>query len=179
MKKVGVVVGNPSMSNAYEIFGLTPKFNIDLLDLEKRFRQGQQLVHPDRFVAKPAQERAAAAAQALKLTEAYNILRDPLKRAAEYLRAKGSSIPGENGQTVSHSTLLADVMQWREQLEDCSQASDLKALENEFLKRLDLIKLSFDNRDADQLAYLYLELVYVSKILEDISYHPLRKNYVR
>lgn len=172
---MGVV--NLFMSDIFEIFGLSPCYNIDLQDLEDRFRRGQSLVHPDRFVAKSAQERTAAAKHAIKLNESYQILKDPLKRAAAFLTVKGIKIPGENGATVNHPALLGQVMQWREELESCESESELAVFESDLSKKLEVIKSVFDVKE-DALDYLYLELVYISKILEEIRFHPLRKSNV-
>lgn len=179
MKKVVVAVVNHSMSNAFSILEIMPKYNIDLLDLDDRFRRALSFVHPDLFIQRTAQERTMAANIAVKLTEAYQILKDPLKRAAELLRINGVDVPGENGKTVSHPTLLAQIMQWREELDSCKVEKQVDILEQELRQRLDLIKASFDRDKPDSLAYLYLELVYITKILEEIRYHPLRKVYVR
>lgn len=167
------------MSNAFETFGLSPKYNIDLFDLENRHRRALSFVHPDLFVKKTAQERAAAATVAMKFNESYQILKDPLKRAAEILRSRGIEVPGENGKTVGHSTLLVRVMQWREELAACRFEKELTNLETDLKKRLEFVKSAFDGSDADSLPYLYLEFAYLTKILEEIYYHPLRKPHVR
>lgn len=169
-----MVVVSLSMSDIFEIFGLSPCYNIDLQDLEDRFRRGQGLVHPDRFVAKSMQERTAAARQAVKLNESYQILKDPLKRAAAFLAVKGIKVPGDNGATVNHPALLGQVMQWREGLESCKSESELAVFESELSGKLESIKSAFDTNE-ETLDYLYLELVYISKILEEIRFHPLRK----
>ncbi|WP_198022288.1 Fe-S protein assembly co-chaperone HscB [Candidatus Odyssella acanthamoebae] len=179
MKRGDVVAESRSMSNAFETFGLSPKYNIDLLDLENRHRRALSFVHPDLFVTKTAQERTAAASLAVKFNESYQILKDPLKRAAELLKSHGVEVPGENGKTVGHSTLLVRVMQWREELASYRFEKELTKLETELKKRLDFVKSAFDGSDADSLPYLYLEFVYLTKILEEIHYHPLRKPHVR
>jgi len=167
------------MSNAFETFGLPPKYNINLLDLENRHRRALSFVHPDLFVKKTAQERTAAATVAMKFNESYQILKDPLKRAAELLKSRGVEVPGENGKTVGHSTLLMRVMQWREELAACRFEKELTKLETDLKKRVDFVKSAFDESDSDSLPYLYLEFVYLTKILEEIYYHPLRKSNVR
>ena len=44
-------------NNYFELFGLTPAFNIDAATLEMRFRKIQSESHPDRFVTAPAAEK--------------------------------------------------------------------------------------------------------------------------
>ncbi len=173
MKKAVVVVGNRSMSNAFDTFNLEIKFNLDLGDLDQRYRAVLALVHPDRFIGKTEPERRAAADQAIRLNEAYQRLKNPLYRAEDFLEAKGINVPGQGGQTIQHPTLLMQVMEWREELESIHKREDLDLLEETLKKRLDFVYQAMDT--SDSFVYLYLELVYLTKILEEISYHPLRQ----
>lgn len=165
------------MSNSFDIFDLEAMFNIDLIILDQKYRAIQALVHPDRFIGKTDAERRAAADHAIKVNEAYQRLKNPLHRAEVLLKAKGIDIPGQGGQTIQHSTLLMQVMAWREELDDVQKIEDLDLLEQALQKRLVFVHQSMDT--SDSLVYLYLELVYLTKILEEISYHPLRKTHVR
>lgn len=177
MKKVVVGVGNLSMSNEFDVFGIPVKYNIDPVDLGEKFRRAQVTIHPDRFVGRPELEKTLAAKHSLQINEAYQTLKDPVKRAAAYLKALGLDVPGENGQTVSHPTLLLQVMQWQEDLEACQQERDLDLLASALSKRLDFVKHAFDTTDRESLTYLYLEFVYISKILDEIKHHPLRRDH--
>ncbi len=173
MKKADAVVGNHSMSNSFQVFDFAVTFNIDLDALDHKYRLVQALVHPDRFIHKTEAERRAAADQAIKINEAYQRLKNPIHRAEDFLTAKGVAIPGQGGKTVRHPTLLMKVMEWREDLEGVEKPEDLDLLEQALSKRLEFVHEAMDT--SDSLVYLYLELVYLTKILEEISYHPLRK----
>ncbi len=177
MKKADAVVESRSMSNSFQVFDLDVRFTIDLDDLDHKYRLIQALVHPDRFVHKTEAERRAAADQAIKINEAYQRLKNPIHRAEDFLKAKGYDVPGQQGQTVQHPTLLMKVMEWREELEGVQKTEDLDLLEEALQKRLEFVHQAMDT--SDSLVYLYLELVYLTKILEEMSYHPLRKTYVR
>lgn len=161
------------MSNSFQVFDLAVTFNIDLDALDQKYRLIQALVHPDRFIHKTEAERRAAADQAIRINEAYLRLKNPLQRAEDFLKAKGCDVPGQQGQTVQHPTLLMKVMEWREELECVQKTEDLDLLEEALQKRLEFVNQAMDT--SDSLVYLYLELVYLTKILEEISYHPLRK----
>lgn len=177
MKKADVVAESRSMSNSFDTFDLDLVFNIDLEALDHRYRLIQALVHPDRFVGKTEAERRAAADQAIKVNEAYQRLKNPIRRAEDFLKSKGIDIPGQGGQTIQHPTLLMRIIEWREDLEGIQKPEDLSLLEQALQKRLEFVYQAMDT--SDSLSYLYLELVYLTKILEEISYHPLRKTYVR
>ncbi len=164
------------MSNSFEALGLEVKFDLDLIDLDNHYRAIQMLVHPDRFIGKTEAERRSAADRAIKINEAYHRLKNPIHRAEDFLTAKGAEVPGQGGKTVQHPTLLMKVMEWREDLECVKLPEDLCLLEEALQKRLDFIYTTMDTTDS--LVYFYLELVYITKILEDISYHPLKETHV-
>jgi molecular chaperone HscB len=162
---------------AFELLGFPPRYALDLGELENHYRRVQSSVHPDRFVGKSTQDQIIAAGYAVKLSEAYQTLKDPVKRAAELLKAKGTPVPGDNGQTVQHPTLLMDMIQGREDLEACETEKELMIFEKKLSERLDAVKTAFDS-SPDALSSLYLEFVYLRKILEEINSHPLRRAHV-
>ena len=68
----------------YRCFGLEPKWNLDLQDLERRFYALSRALHPDRHARGSLAERRAALDASARLNDAYRTLKDPLLRA-EYL----------------------------------------------------------------------------------------------
>ena len=146
------------MSNSFDIFDLEAIFNIDLGNLDQKYRAIQALVHPDRFIGKTEAERHAAADHAIKVNEAYQRLKNPLHRAEDLLKAKGIDIPGQGGQTIQHPTLLMQVMAWREELDDVQKIEDLDLLvlpggpdvdATRYLGKKD--KVSFANQKPDPM----------------------------
>ena len=75
-------VQQPGQLDHFRRLGLEPDFDLDLDTVEKRYLGFQRATHPDRFATKPAKERAFAEAQAVALNQAYETLKDPLRRAA-------------------------------------------------------------------------------------------------
>ena len=61
--------------------GLPAALDLEPASLDKAYFALQRRWHPDRFVAKPAEERARASTEAAALNEAYRTLKDPLSRA--------------------------------------------------------------------------------------------------
>lgn len=58
-----------------------PTFAIDKTDLEKRYKNLQRSLHPDRFSAASEKEKEISAVQASTVNHAYSLLREPLTRA--------------------------------------------------------------------------------------------------
>lgn len=81
MKKAGAAVVNLSMSDAFALLGLTPRFFLERTDLEDHLRRALVACHPDRFTGQEAAAQDAAARKACDLNHAFSTLKDPLKRA--------------------------------------------------------------------------------------------------
>ena len=75
--------------NAFETFGLQADTNIDLSALASRYRDLQSTVHPDRFANATDVEQRIAMARAVEINDAYNTLKDPVRRAMHLLSLTG------------------------------------------------------------------------------------------
>ena len=79
--------------------GLPAALELDAAALDKAYFARQRQWHPDRFVGKPAEQRANASAEAAALNDAYRTLKDPLSRAVYLASLKGVELPGD-GKTI-------------------------------------------------------------------------------
>ena len=93
----------PGQLDHFRRLGLEPDFDLDLDLVEKRYLGFQRAIHPDRFATKPAKERALAERQAVALNEAYETLKDPLRRAAYLLQPQGPRRRGLQGRNGARS----------------------------------------------------------------------------
>jgi molecular chaperone HscB len=109
--------------NHFELFGLPVGFVIDSSALAARYRTLQQVVHPDRFAADGATSQRLSLQRATLVNEAYDTLRDPLKRARYLLALKGVE-PAPDHQTVSDPAFLMQQMELREALAAVRSAVD-------------------------------------------------------
>lgn len=166
MKRGVVVVVNHSMSNAFAIFGLPVKFDLDVVILDQRYLTVQAAVHPDLLAGRSDVEKRLAAQTATTLNEAYQRLKNVQTRAEEFLKAKNIAIPGASGATVPASHLLAEVLEWRERIQE---GSALESLHEELSQRLEECLRSFDTSSDDKLPYCYLDLVYTQKTLTELE----------
>ena len=66
----------------------------------------------------------------VRINEAYQRLKDPLKRAAYLCELQGAPVQAENNTTMPASFLMQQ-MQWRENLEDTDSAHGLEVLAQE------------------------------------------------
>src|SRR5579883_2642620 len=107
--------------------GLPAALDTDAAALDKAYFARQRQWHPDRFVGKPAEERARASVEAAALNDAYRTLKDPLARAVYLAELNGVELPGD-GKTIDDPELLMEAMEAREELHEASSIEAIDAL---------------------------------------------------
>ncbi len=116
--------------NIYDFFGLKPTFEVDLSQLESAYLITMKKVHPDLFASRPAAERRVAEQWSTRLNEAYQTIRDPVRRATWLCENAGYDVGAEKNTMMPMDFLLTQ-MRWREQLErvagDAEAATALSA----------------------------------------------------
>lgn len=111
--------------NYFELFGLPPRFGIDLGSLEQAFRRLQAELHPDRYASRTETERRMALQLSTTINDGYRTLRHPASRAQCLLSLTGTD---EDNTAVSPAFLMSQ-MEWREAIEEASASRDVVALE--------------------------------------------------
>ena len=117
-------------STDFELFDIAPRFALDASALDARWRALQAEVHPDRFVAEGAAAQRVAMQWAVRVNEAYQRLKDPLRRAAYLCELNGASVNAENN-TAMPGGFLMQQMEWRESLDEASARPAVEALADE------------------------------------------------
>jgi len=114
--------------NHFDLFGLAQSFRIDVAQLEQQYHALQTLVHPDKSAHLPDAEQRLAMQRATLVNEAYQTLRNPLRRARYLLSLHGVDIQEENNTLMPPDFLLAQ-LEWREAVSEARQARDAAALD--------------------------------------------------
>ena len=112
----------------FDLFDLPRTFAVDPQKLDDAYRTVQAQVHPDRFAAAGDAQKRLAMQWATHANEAYQTLRDPLKRATYLLHLKGIDVQAENN-TAMPPAFLMQQMEWRESLGDAKAERDIDALD--------------------------------------------------
>ena len=157
----------------FALFGLPRRFILDRADLDSRRRALQAEVHPDRFAASDGAARRAAMQSAVRVNEAYERLKDPLKRAA-YLCELGGAAVGAEDNTAMPVDFLDRQMAWREALEEASSQSDLGAIEREVRREREAayerLARSLDaTNDVAEAARQVRALMFVERFADDVG----------
>jgi molecular chaperone HscB len=166
-------VASPSSSNAFELLGLAPAFDVDPAQLERAFFERSKAVHPDRFATAPAAERVVALSKSRALNDAYQLLKREASRAEYLLEREGITI-GDNERL--DPAIVMELLEEREVLAEARQRGDvaeLERLQGSMLKRrrgaLDRIKTLFasESRDLAAIKEQLILLRYVERYLEE------------
>src|SRR6185436_15088564 len=73
----------------FTFLGMPRKLNLDMGDLEQRFRALSRQFHPDYFHNAPLAERRASLERSSYLNDAYRTLRHPIARVEYLLKLEG------------------------------------------------------------------------------------------
>ena len=112
----------------FALFSLPRGFSVDAVALNAAYLNLQAQVHPDKFADRSAAERRVAMQEATRVNEAFQTLKSPLKRAQYLLGLEGIDVQAENN-TAMDKTFLIEQMEWREAVEDASEAANTDALD--------------------------------------------------
>lgn len=111
----------------FTLFGLSPGFRLDRAALDERWKQLQRQVHPDRFSTQGAAAQRVAMQWSVRINEAYQRLKDPLRRAAYWCELQGVPVNAESN-TAMPAAFLMQQMEWREALDEADGEAALDAL---------------------------------------------------
>ena len=160
----------------FELLGIPAAFRLDAAQLERRYRELQSLVHPDRHATGTDVERRLAMQWATRANEAYRTLRDPVDRARYLLQLKGYDT-GEESNTAMPADFLMQQMEWREAAAEARAANDAASLQRLRVSleaarhdMLDQLERAID-RDAnfDAGCSLVRKLRFLGKLEEEIE----------
>lgn len=114
-------------SNDFELFAVPVRFAQDAAALDSRWKELQREAHPDRFAAKGVAAQRQAMQWSVRINEAYQRLKHPLKRAAYMCELAGAPVNAENN-TAMPADFLMEQMSWREALDDARTEADIDGL---------------------------------------------------
>lgn len=160
-------------SNYFEMFGLAPRFAIDMGILESAFRRLQAELHPDRHASGTETERRMALQLSTTVNDGYRVLRHPASRAQCLIGMSGR----EAASTAVSPDFLMAQMEWREAIQEARAAGDTAALEA-LARRLrhrmarheqDIAVALDEHRDFEGAGQRASELRFYEKLRTDIE----------
>ena len=161
--------------------GLEPSFDLDVSELERRYRELQRQFHPDRHTGAPSSERRQMLLKAMEVNEAYRTLSDGVSRAEALLaRLTRDSEVAQSADTA----FLMEVMELREGLSDAKAAHDgervehlamevsskRKAVEDALSKAFGrALKMQAASKELQEIAALVSKLKYYRRFLDEVQ----------
>ena len=128
---------SPELSQDYfELFGLNPVFDIDPASLHAAQQRLQASHHPDRYVGSNEQDKRLSVQIASRVNQAYETLRDPVKRSRYLLEINGATLPDDSA-TTADTEFLMEQIELREAVEACRQGEDALARSEAIESRLE------------------------------------------
>ena len=160
-------------SNDFELFGVPMRFAQDRAQLDARWKELQREAHPDKFAAQGLAAQRLAMQWSVRINEAYQRLKDPLKRASYLCELHGAPINAENN-TAMPARFLMQQMEWRETLEDAENIDDLSkiSLESKNSGREQLLKIeqTLDERkDFSEAAQQVRSLMFIERFAREVD----------
>ncbi len=108
----------------FELFGLARQFAQDRSGVDARWKELQREAHPDKFAAQGAAAQRIAMQWSVRINEAYQRLKDPLRRSAYLCELNGVLVNAENNTAMPASFLMQQI-EWREALEEAKTAENI------------------------------------------------------
>ena len=160
-------------SSDFELFGVPARFAQDRSELDTRWKDLQKQAHPDRFASEGAAAQRLAMQWSVRINEAYQRLKDPLKRAAYLCELRGAAIRAHDN-TAMPADFLMQQMAWRESLDEAKGAQALESLLNDTAaaRRAALAELErlLDQLDDVQSAVqLVRRLMFIERFAQEVE----------
>jgi len=163
--------------NHFELFSLPQRYVLERAQLDARYRDMQRSVHPDRYASASDQERRISMQQTTKINEAYEVLKDPLKRGRYLLELRGHAI---QDQQSSHQdpAFLMQQMELRETLAEIREQDDplqaLDRLAQEIRSQYGALESALaqaldDDAEFEQAVTLVLRMQFFKRLQEEVQ----------
>lgn len=154
----------------FELFDISPSFDVDLSHLKAKYRQLQQQYHPDRQQANPDGGQQALQ-QSSQINQAYQTLSHADSRAAYLLQLNKQDGGLEN--SIGDLEFLQHALELREQLEEASTPEQLDSLRIEVTQWLEALsrefKIDLEEQDWVDARDTTRKLRFIQRVLLDID----------
>jgi len=157
----------------FSLFGLPQRQAQTRADIDARWKALQAKVHPDRFSAEGASSQRLAMQWAVRVNEAHQRLRDPLRRAAYLCELRGAALQA-NENTRMPASFLMEQMAWREGLDEAEGLAAVEQIDAEVAAReqallADVALLLDEKNDAAAAAEQVRALMFINRFRSDID----------
>jgi molecular chaperone HscB len=158
------------MKNFFELFALKLNFEIDQIELEKKYLDFQKQFHPD-------SSSFADIEKSIAINEAYKTLSDDFLRACYLLALKNIDIRHDENAVKPSTETLMEILELQEKITEISDKNEIenlrKAINQEFKSLISNSMKQLEVNEIKLSAHLLVKAKYLKKSLEDLK---IRKN---
>ena len=139
----------------FSYLGVPRKLNLDLADLDQKFRSLSRHFHPDYFYNATPNERRASLERSSYLNDAYRTLRQPIARIGYLLELEGlgTTTPGHASKEVPPA-LLEEVFALNEELDSVRELRNAGAPADEWRSRLEQARKPIETKREEHETHL-------------------------
>ena len=148
----------------FDIYEIEPSFSISENELKKKYLVLQKKFHPDRFAHSRIEEQKTALINSSLINDAYQVLKDDIRRAKYLLECNGVEITNH-----TNPAFLMKQMEYEEKIEDHSNdKNQLLSIQKELQEELDQYKdnltVDFDKKNFDRATNQINEFIFIDKL---------------
>lgn len=157
----------------FELLDINKNFEISNQELEEKYFNILQIIHPDRYLDKNSKEYQLSLHLVSKLNDAYNSLKSLRSRSEYLLKLQNIFVNSDNDNVKIYHQNLIEIYLIREQIENTNNLSELDEIENNCKIMIQNIHINlndnFHNLNYNLAAQNTIKLRYLEKIIEEIS----------
>jgi len=148
----------------FDIYEIEPSFSISESELKNKYLVLQKKFHPDRFAHSNIEQQKAALINSSLINDAYQVLKDDIKRAKYLLECNEIEITNH-----TNPEFLIKQMEYEEKIEDHSNdKNQLLSIQKELQEELDQYKdnltVDFDKKNFDRATNQINEFIFIDKL---------------
>jgi molecular chaperone HscB len=159
-------------STDFELFAVPAQFAQDRAQLDVRWKELQRQAHPDKFAAEGAAAQRIAMQWSVRINEAYERLKAPIKRAAYLCELNGAKIDAERN-TAMPAEFLMQQMELRESLEEATTQENLDQISQQALmilrEMLSKVEQQLNAKNYTEAAQTVRALMFIEKFQADLD----------
>jgi molecular chaperone HscB len=130
----------------FAFMGVPRRLGLDAQELERRFRDLSRKFHPDYFYNASPAERLASLERSSYLNDAFRTLRNPVSRIEHLLAIEGFAPETAEGEAKAPASLLEEVFELNEQLDEIRELREGGADPAEVARRFQQAKAPIEAR---------------------------------
>ena len=157
--------------NPFKTFSLEKKYEIDLEKLEKRYLELQQLLHPDKFINCSDNEKSFSNSHSSNINNAYEHLKDSVKRIKILLQLEGYIIEDGN-KSFKDVSMLEEIMELQNESMSVENERESQKIQLLLKSKIDEEKKKVGNnflkKKFEDVHKSYIKLSYLEKIIKNL-----------